>query len=122
MSEGKIEQCQPQVLASLTQIQWQVKITYTTLCYNMRRHIPKEYKEIALHISLHKNITDKDIHRYTGISERAMKHLRKNYRETGEVTQTPVCPGRPRLLDSLEADVSGVLVTLYFVSKLLPSF
>lgn len=87
----------------------------------MRRHIPKEYKEIALHLSLHNNVQDKDIRRYTGISERAMKRLRKTYRETGEVTRSPVCPGRPRLLHGLDADVRDVLSLVVLVSKLLHS-
>ena len=50
-------------------------------------------------------VCDRDIHRYTGISQRAMKRLRKTYRETGEVAKVLVCTGRPRLLDSLDAGV-----------------
>ena len=60
----------------------------------MRRHIPKEYKEIALHLSLDQNIQDKDI----------------------------VCPGQPRLLDGLDADVGDVLILLFlFLSCFLVS-
>ena len=50
----------------------------------MRRHIPKEHKEMALRMS-QKNVSDKKIRRYTGISERSLRYLRKTYRETGEV-------------------------------------
>lgn len=86
----------------------------------MRCQIPKEYKELALHLSLHEAIPDKDICHYTGISEWAMKCLRKTFCETGEVTRTPVCPGRPRLLDSLDADVSnGLILLCLFLSCLL---
>ena len=72
----------------------------------MRRHIPKEYKEIAIHMSLNEGVSDKDIRRYTGISRRAMRRLRETYRETGEVVRTPLDDGRPRLLDALDAAVS----------------
>ena len=72
----------------------------------MRRHIPKEYKEIALHMSLNEDVNDEDIHRYTGISQRAMRRLRETYYKTGEVVRTPLDAGRPRLLDSLDAVVS----------------
>ena len=51
----------------------------------MRCHIPKEYKEIALHMSLNEDINDEDIHHYTGISQRAMRRLRETYYKTGEV-------------------------------------
>jgi hypothetical protein len=72
----------------------------------MRRHITKERKEIALHMSLEENVCDKDICRLTGISERSMQRIRKNYHDIGEVVRIPVCDGRPRLLDSLETNVS----------------
>jgi hypothetical protein len=72
----------------------------------MRRHITKERKEIALHMSLEENVCDKDIRRLTGISERSMQRIRMNNREIGEVVRIPVCEGRPRLLDSLETNVS----------------
>ena len=56
-----------------------------------------------------KNVSDKKIRRYTGISERSLRYLRKTYRETGEVVRVPVCPGQPRTLDSLDANVSCIL-------------
>ena len=73
---------------------------------NMRRHFTKERKEIGLHMSLEEDIRDKHIRRLTGISERSMQRIRKNDREIGEVVRIPVCQGRPRLLDSLETNVS----------------
>jgi hypothetical protein len=57
-------------------------------------------------MSLNEGVSDTYIRRYMGISQRAMKRLRKTYRETGEPTQLPVCAGRPRLLDTLDAIVS----------------
>jgi hypothetical protein len=77
----------------------------------MRWHIPKEYKEIALRMT-QRNVSDRTIRRYTGISGRSMRYLRKTYRETGEVVRTPVCPGRPHTLDSLEANVNYLLYSL----------
>ena len=62
-------------------------------------------------MSLQEDVDDNGIRRFTGISERSMRRLRKTYNETGEVVQTPVCPGRPRIPDSLDADVSLVCVT-----------
>ena len=79
----------------------------------MRRHIPKEYKDLALHMSLNEGISDNDIHRYIGISPRAMRRLRKTYQETGETTRTPVSPGRPRLLDTLDALVNHFSLSLF---------
>ncbi|KAG2747363.1 hypothetical protein P692DRAFT_201693419, partial [Suillus brevipes Sb2] len=74
----------------------------------MGRHISKERKQIALQMSL-LNIRDPTIRRYTGISERSLRYIRKTYRETGEVVRTPVCTGRPRILDTLDANVSNCL-------------
>ena len=72
----------------------------------MRRHISRECKDIALHMSLNEKLSDKTIRRLTGISERAMKRLRRTFRETGELVRNPEFPGRPRFLDSLDACVS----------------
>ena len=63
---------------------------------------------MALRMS-QKNVSDKKIRRYTGISEGSLRYLQKTYRETGEVVRVPVCPGRPRTLDSLDANVSCIL-------------
>ena len=76
----------------------------------MRRYITKERKEIGLHMSLEEDICDKDIRRLTGISERSMQRIRKNNREIREVVRIPVCQGRPRLLDSLETNVSQACI------------
>jgi hypothetical protein len=38
-------------------------------------HIPKEYKDLALHMSLNENVSDVDIHHYVWISSRAMRRL-----------------------------------------------
>jgi hypothetical protein len=81
----------------------------------MRRHIHKEGKEIALHMSLNEGVTDRDIRRFTGISQRAMKRLRKTYRKTGEVVNIPVTDSCPRLLDSLGANVRFPSITLNIV-------
>jgi hypothetical protein len=81
--------------------------------FTMRHHIPKEYKDLALHMSLNENVSDNDVHCYIGISPRAMRCLRKTYRETGETIRTPVSPGRPRLLDTLDALVSHSLLCLF---------
>ncbi|KAH9009475.1 hypothetical protein EDB85DRAFT_1810136, partial [Lactarius pseudohatsudake] len=48
-------------------------------------------------------MSDADIEEYLGISERSMRRLRATYLATGEVVRIPVCPGRPRLLDSLDS-------------------
>jgi len=77
-----------------------------------QRHIPQAHKEIALRMS-RQGVRDKKIRRYIGISERAMRYLRKTYRDTGEVVRTPVCPGRPRTLDSLDANVSQFSFSIY---------
>ncbi|KAG1811051.1 hypothetical protein EV424DRAFT_1286367, partial [Suillus variegatus] len=69
----------------------------------MGRYISKERKQVALQMSL-LNVKDPTIRRYTGISERSLRYLRKVYRETGEIVRTPVCVGRPRILDSLNAN------------------
>jgi hypothetical protein len=73
-------------------------------------------------MSLQENVDDDHIRRYTGISQRAMRRLRKTYHETGEVVRVPVCPGRPRILDSLDADVSCISIIFVLVTKLSTSF
>jgi transposase len=72
----------------------------------MRRHIPKAHKDLALHMSLNEGVSDTNIHRYIGISSRAMRRLRRTYQETGETIRMAVSPGRPRLLDTLDILVS----------------
>ena len=79
----------------------------------MRRHIIKERKEIALHMSLEENVCDRHIRRLTGISERLMQRISKNNRDIGEVVRIPVCQGRPRLLDSLEMNVSQACIPFH---------
>ncbi|KAG2034200.1 hypothetical protein BDR03DRAFT_870546 [Suillus americanus] len=88
----------------------------------MGRYISKERKQIALQMSL-LNIKDPAIYRYTGISERSMRYLRKTYRETGEVVRTPICTGRPRIFleacierqpDILLTEMQDQLVLLRF--------
>jgi len=61
----------------------------------MRRHIPKEYKDLALHLSLNEGLSDHIIRDYIGISPRAMRRLRQTFRETGETVRVPVVQGRP---------------------------
>ncbi|KAG1777589.1 hypothetical protein EV702DRAFT_946255, partial [Suillus placidus] len=72
-------------------------------------YISWERKQIALHMSL-LNIGDSMIRRYTGISERSLRYMRKTFQETGEVMRTPVCAGRPRILDTLDVNVSHCLL------------
>lgn len=74
----------------------------------MRRHIPKEYKDIALHMSLNEGVPDGLIRCYLGISARAMRRLRKTYRERGETVPVMCNQGRPRLLNALDADARTV--------------
>ncbi|KAI0089834.1 hypothetical protein BDY19DRAFT_859033, partial [Irpex rosettiformis] len=71
----------------------------------MRRHIPKEVKEVALRMSLEQGLPDKTIQEYTKISIRSLKRLRKTYRDTAEVVRVPVCDGRPRILQSGDANI-----------------
>ncbi|KAG2029641.1 hypothetical protein BDR03DRAFT_880300 [Suillus americanus] len=61
---------------------------------------------------------DPTIYRYTGISERSMQYLWKTYRETDEVVRTLVCTGRPRTLDSLDANVSYCLCSVLLICYL----
>ena len=82
-----------------------ISIQYYSVC-TMRRHISRECKDIALHMSLNEKLSDKTIRRLTGISERAMKRLRRTFCETGELVRNPEFPGRPCFLDSLNACVS----------------
>jgi hypothetical protein len=85
----------------------------------MGRHIPRERKEVALQMSL-LDVKDRIIGRHTGISERPMRCIRKTFWETpGEVVRTPVGAGRPRILDSLDANVS---YRLFSVSRLICDF
>src|SRR5271168_2207754 len=77
----------------------------------VRCHIPKEYKDIALNLSLHEGLPDLQIQAYIGISPCSMRHLRKIWREKGETTVKPVITGRPQLLDALNASVRCILFT-----------
>lgn len=72
----------------------------------MRRHIPKEVKEIALQMSQYHKLPDELVSLYTGISIRSLERLRHTYRTTGEMLRVPVPAGRPRVMDALDANVS----------------
>lgn len=73
----------------------------------MRRHISRELNELALRLSQEQGLPDRLIKEYTGTSTRSLERIHKTYRDTGEVVRIPVCAGRPRSLDSLDATVSG---------------
>ena len=83
----------------------------------MRRHIPKEYKDLALHLSINLGLSDVLIRSYVGISPRAMRRLWKTYRERGETVPRPVTQGQPRLLDALDATVSKMYIP--FINALI---
>ena len=69
-----------------------------------RQHISREIKEAALKM-FQQGLTNQQIEQFLGISERAMRRLRATFHATGEVVRIPPCPGRPRLLDGLDARV-----------------
>ena len=68
------------------------------------RHISREIKEAALKMS-QEGLSDQLIEQFLGVSGRAMRRLRETYHATGDVVRIPACPGRPRLLDGLDARV-----------------
>jgi len=59
----------------------------------VRCHIPKEYKDIMLHLSLNEGLPDLQIHAYIGISPHSMRCLQKTWREKGVTTVKPVITG-----------------------------
>ncbi|KAI0753957.1 hypothetical protein C8Q80DRAFT_1265692 [Daedaleopsis nitida] len=69
----------------------------------MRRHIAKELKDVALHLSITCGLSDERIKHHTGISVRSLKRLRQTYRETGQTVRVPATCGRPRRLTASEA-------------------
>jgi len=67
----------------------------------VRRHISIELKESALSMSLN-GMSDAEIRKVTGISERSLKRLRSVYRKTGGVVPPPPLEtGRPRALTAI---------------------
>ncbi|OAX35828.1 hypothetical protein K503DRAFT_696264, partial [Rhizopogon vinicolor AM-OR11-026] len=68
------------------------------------RHNPKNERKWLYYRCSLLNVKDRTIRRYTGISERSMRYIWRTFREAGEVVRTPVCAGRPRILDSLDAN------------------
>ena len=54
----------------------------------VRRHISDDLKEMALSMSL-QGLSDLDIRKYTGISERSLKCLQSSYCTAGTVSQGP---------------------------------
>ena len=71
----------------------------------VRHHISKEYKDIALHLSLNEGLPDLQIQTYIGISPHSMRRLQQTWREKGVTTVKPVITGWPQLLDALNASV-----------------
>ncbi|TFY62431.1 hypothetical protein EVG20_g6705 [Dentipellis fragilis] len=68
----------------------------------VRHHIPKEHKEVALHMTAH-GLPHKEIRRLTGISERSIRRLRHAFWQTGDVTRPPLVAGRHRILNAFDA-------------------
>ena len=68
------------------------------------RYIPDEAKQIALNMSL-RGLPNSDIHKYTGISVRALKRMQQTYRETRELSRKRLAPDRPRALSSMHVKV-----------------
>ncbi|KAN0139261.1 Homeodomain-like protein [Lactarius tabidus] len=67
----------------------------------VRRHISTELKESALSMSFD-GMSDAEIRKITGISERSLKRLRSVYRKTGGVVPPPpIESGRPRVLTAI---------------------
>jgi transposase len=64
------------------------------------RHICDELKELALSLSL-QGFSDSEVHQFTGISKRSVKHLRSTHRKTGAVSRKAITTGRPRTLTSM---------------------
>ena len=68
------------------------------------RYISREIKEAAFKMS-QEGLSDEQIEQFLGIGGRTMRRLRATYHATGAVVQIQACPGRPRLLDGLDARV-----------------
>jgi transposase len=77
-----------------------------------KHKISREIKEAALNMS-RQGVSDDQIKEYLGISRQSMRRLRVTYRETGEVVRIPACPGRPHILDGLDARVGPFLFILH---------
>jgi hypothetical protein len=82
----------------------------------MRWHIPREYKDLALHMSINEGVSDSKILSYIGINARAMRHLQQTYCETGETIWTPVIQGQPHLLDMLDALMRYLFLSVFLCS------
>lgn len=76
----------------------------------VRRHISDDIKELALSMSLQR-LTHSEVRELTGVSERSLKRLRSTYRRTNAVSATPVAPGRPRVLTSMEVKVRHTYIS-----------
>ena len=74
--------------------------------WQMRRHIPKEHKELARDMIVLHHLDYETVSRLTNISVQSLGRLMQTYRESGGVTRPAVCAGRPRVLDGLDANVS----------------
>ena len=77
----------------------------------VRRHISDDLKEMVLSMSL-QGLSDSDIRKYTGISERSLKRLRSTYCAVGAVSRKPLDTGRPRVLTAIEVKVRHNILRL----------
>jgi hypothetical protein len=77
----------------------------------VRHHIPKEYQDIALHLSLNEGFPDLQIQAYIGISPCSMRCPQKTWRGKGKTTVKLVITGWPQLLNTLNALVHCILFT-----------
>lgn len=71
-----------------------------------RRHISRKLKELILKMRKHPGMSTSKIQELTGVSSRTQYRVAALMQNTGEVVQTPVAPGRPRILNSLDVAVS----------------
>ncbi len=78
------------------------------------RFIPEEQKKLVLMMSL-RGMANKDIASATGIADRTIRRLLRQWNQTGEVVKHPIQTGRPRIMSSLEVSVSSCHFRLAYV-------
>ena len=82
----------------------------------MARHISREIKEAALKMS-QQGLSDELIKQYLGVGGRTMRRLRATHHAIGDVVRIPMYPGRPRILDGLDARVRSPFLSLHCLTN-----
>ena len=82
----------------------------SSLPLKVQCHVSDNIKELALSMLLQR-LTHSEVRGFMGVSECSLNCLRSMYQKTNAVLVTPVAPGQPQVLTSMEVKVHHTYIS-----------